>query len=98
MGARSSSAASSAPASGAASPRCCRTRWRAGAPTSRRGEGGVSAQSQHILHVVEAGRLADEPFGRAHGTTGEDLTAGRPVTELEALADGDEADRVLAGD
>src|SRR5438067_6981997 len=57
-----------------------------------------SAQAEHVPHVVEARRLADEPFRRSDGAAREDLATRRLVAELEALAGRREDDRVLAGD
>src|SRR5512146_466603 len=53
-------------------------------------------QPQHVLHVVAAGFLADDPLGRAHGASGEHVTGMRPMSELDPFSHSDEIYRVFS--
>ena len=60
--------------------------------------GPHSLQSQHILHVVKAGLLQDDPLRRAQRAAGKGLAAGRFVRQLQTLAGRGEDHRMVADD
>jgi len=53
-------------------------------------------QSQHVLHVINAGFLFDHPERGAQGAVGKSVTVGGLVREFKALAVVGENDRVIA--
>src|SRR5689334_14713891 len=71
----------------------CRNVMRIGRPISRR-----LLQAQDVLHVIEAGFLADDPSGGAECTLGEGFAAGSFVGQFQPLAGVGEDYRVVAYD
>src|SRR5580704_13204693 len=59
---------------------------------------GKLFQAEHVLHVVEAGLLFDEPLRGAKSAIGERLAARGFVRQFEALTVGGEDDGVVADD
>ena len=57
-----------------------------------------SLQAQHVLHVVEPGRLIHDPLGGAQGAIGKSLAAGRPMGQFQPLAVGGKDDSVISHD
>src|SRR5690606_19414432 len=57
-----------------------------------------SAQAEHVLHVVNAGRFLRDPGGGAHGAAREDAAVGGLVGELQTFAERGEHDGVVADD
>src|SRR5690606_1631918 len=55
-----------------------------------------SAQAQHILHVIQTGRLLLEPQGRTDRTLGEGHATGRLVSDFDPLAFCREQHRMVA--
>src|SRR6266705_2072741 len=57
-----------------------------------------SCQSQHSLHVVDAGFLADDPPGGAQGAVGEGLPAAGFVGQFQSFAVRGKDDGMVADD
>src|SRR5512133_1358763 len=55
-------------------------------------------QTQHILHVVDAGLLGGDPLGGTDRTTGKHVARHGAVRDLDPLALADEVDGMLADD
>ena len=58
----------------------------------------VLPEAEHVLHVVETGRLILEPKGGADGPAGEGETRGCLVGEFDAFAVGGEDHGMIAHD
>src|SRR4051794_34264133 len=58
----------------------------------------ASFQTEYVLHVVDAGFLADDPLGRTQSTSCENSAIARLVSQLHAFAKRGKHDRVIADD
>src|SRR5690606_30890595 len=58
----------------------------------------LNFQSEHVLHIVNAGRFSDGPSGGAQGAFGENGAAAGFVGEFDPFAVAGENDGVIADD
>src|ERR1035437_199072 len=58
----------------------------------------MSRQTEHVLHIVDAGLLGDDPLRRTERPTGKNRPVAGLVDQLDTLAQSGENNRVVADD